>query len=267
MEQLGAHRRTILPVAPPANAAVVVEVAVDSVAGALAAAAAGAHRLELCQGLELGGLTPSLGLVTAVKAAVKVPVFSMLRPRAGDFLYDGAEFAAMLRDVEHLRAAGADGLVSGMLTQDGGLDRARLRDLRSAAARLPLTCHRAFDLAADGARAIDALIELGFARVLTSGHCSNAIDGAAAIRDCVARAGDRLVVMAGAGVCSTNVRELLAATGVREVHLSATTWRPSAMSFRRAGVPMGSSRAPDEYSHRATDGAMVARVVAAVRNG
>ncbi|MFY9345232.1 MAG: copper homeostasis protein CutC [Planctomycetota bacterium] len=249
----------------PANATFTVEVAVDSVAGAEAAAAAGAHRLELCQGLELGGLTPSRGLVDAVLAAVKVPVVAMVRPRPGDFLYDRGEFAAMLRDVDHLRAAGVAGIVAGVLDAEGRIDAARLRELQARAGELPFTCHRAFDLCADALATIDTLCGLGTARVLTSGQAATALAGAATIRACVERARGRLIVMAGAGIRDTNVRELVAATGVREVHLSASTTRASAMTFRRAGVPMGSAPPADEHTLRATDGALLARVVANLR--
>ena len=247
-----------------ANAEVLVEVAVDSVAGAAAAAAAGAKRLELCQSLVEGGLTPSLGLCEAVRAAVKIPVFAMVRPRGGDFLYEHSEFEVMRRDLRHLRAAGVDGIVAGVLLASGELDEARMLELIAAAAPLPFTCHRAFDLCADPARAIETLVAVGAARVLTSGQAASAPAGAACIKACVARAGTRLAVMAGAGVREDNVRALVAETGVREVHLSATAWRGSAMTFQQQGVPMGTKAPEDEYSLRVTDAPMIARVVAAV---
>jgi copper homeostasis protein len=249
----------------PANAPIAIEVAVDSVAGARVAVANGASRLELCAALELGGLTPSLGLLEAVLDAVGVPVFAMVRPRAGDFLYDDGEFLAMRRDAERLAAAGAHGLVSGALTADGAIDTARLRELRAAAPDRPFTCHRAFDLCAEPLAALDALADLGVARVLTSGQAANALAGAAAIRSFVQHAAGRLLVMAGGGVRDANVRGLVAATGVREVHLSAGRWEPSAMAFRRPGVPMGAPPPADEYSRRMTDGSLIARVVAALR--
>ena len=248
-----------------ANAEVLVEVAVDSVAGAVAAAASGAKRLELCQSLVEGGLTPSLGLCEAVRAAVKIPVFAMVRPRGGDFLYERSEFEVMRRDLLHLKAAGVDGIVAGMLLASGELDEARMRELIAAAAPLPLTCHRAFDLCADAARTIETLVAVGAARVLTSGQAPTAPQGAACIGACVARAGARLVVIAGGGVRDDNVRALVAATGVREVHLSATAWRRSGMTFQQKGVPMGTKAPEDEYSMRVTDGSMIGRVVAAVR--
>jgi len=244
---------------------VAVEVTVDSVAGARAAAAAGADRLELCCALLEGGTTPSPGLLAAVRAAVAVPVFAMLRPRGGDFLYDEDEFDVMLRDAAHLRAAGASGFVAGALTAAGELDAGRLAALRAATAPLPLVCHRAFDLCADPHAALAALVRLGVDRVLTSGQARSAPEGAVLLRELVLAAGGRIAVMAGAGVRDANVAELVARTGVTEVHLSATAWRDSGMQFRRPGVPMGASVAPSEYARRETDGGMVARVVAALR--
>ncbi|MBL9075957.1 MAG: copper homeostasis protein CutC [Planctomycetes bacterium] len=242
-----------------------VEVAVDSLAGASTAEAHGADRLELCTSLAEGGLTPSAGLLAAVRAAVRLPVFVMARPRAGDFCYDDGEFAVLLRDVAGARAAGADGIVAGVLCSDGTVDEARLRALVAAAAPLPLTFHRAFDHAADPVPALAALIAAGVARVLTSGQAATALAGAATIARCVAAAGDRLTVMAGAGVCADTVHELVQRTGVREVHLSATTWRPGAMAFRRAAVPIATAVPPAADAVRTTDGAAVAAVVAALR--
>ena len=140
----------------------------ESVAGALAAAAAGAHRIELCADLAAGGLTPSAGLIEAVRAAVSVPVFVMVRPRAGDFLYDESEFRVMQRDVQCAREAGADGVVAGTLLASGDVDRSRLAALVEAARPLPLTFHRAFDVCADPAAAIEVLAAAGVARLLTS---------------------------------------------------------------------------------------------------
>lgn len=247
-----------------ANARVLVEVAVDSVAGAIAAETAGADRVELCASLGEGGLTPSVGLFDAVRDAVRIPVFVMVRPRRGDFLPDAHEFDVMLRDARLLRERGADGIVAGVLLDDGSVDARRMRELVDAGKPLPLTFHRAFDLGANPRAAIDALVAIGAARILTSGQAANAHEGAGTIAQCVRAAHGRIGVIAGGGVRGDNVREIVARTGVREVHLSASAWTTSAMTFRRAGVPMGSPSATDEYAHRTTDGRMVAAVVAAL---
>lgn len=248
----------------PANAPVLVEVAVESVAGAYAAVMGGAGRIELCQSLDEGGLTPSAGLCAAVCAVMTIPVFAMVRPRSGDFLYEPGEVDAMVRDVEALRDAGAAGIVVGALTKDGEVDRRRMAEFVDLASDLPVTFHRAFDVCRDPGEALDALAELGVRRVLTSGQARTAHDGRFAIREAVQRAGDRLSIMAGAGVRPENVARLVEMTGVREVHLSAAGSRDSRMKFRRDGVPMGRA-GEDEYSLRTTEETMVARVVAALR--
>jgi copper homeostasis protein len=250
---------------PPASRpAVLVEVAVDSVAGALAAERGGAHRIELCSSLDEGGLTPTPGLLAAVRAAVALPVFVMLRPRRGDFLYDEHDFVVLRHDLLVLRAIGVDGVVTGFLTADGQVDERRLADVLEHARGLPVTFHRAFDLLADPLAAIDTLARLGCARILTSGQARRAIDGASAIAAANRRAAGRLVLLAGAGVRSEHVRALVDTTGVGEVHLSASVRRASAMTFRRDGVPM-SSAGGQEYEQRTTDEAEVRRVVDALR--
>ncbi|GDY02754.1 copper homeostasis protein CutC [Planctomycetota bacterium] len=242
-----------------------VEIVVDSVAGALAAQRGGAHRLEVCMGLAEGGLTPSLGLLRAIKAAVDLPVMAMVRPRGGDFLYDASEFSIMRADAESLLAAGADGLVFGVLDATGRVDFARMKELVHAAAGKPVTCHRAFDVTADAAQALEDLIALGVKRVLTSGQQSSALLGAALIQTLVTLARGRIGVLAGGGLRANNVAGFLARTGVSEIHLSASGSRQSAMRFRNPNVPMGCDVPDDEYTLRMTDAAEVTAILAAVR--
>ena len=250
--------------AAPANASVPVEVAVDSVAGAETAARAGAARVELCSALLEGGLTPSIGLLVAVREAVSIPVFVMIRPRGGDFLYSPTEFDVMQRDARLAIDHGADGLVTGVLTATGQLDRERMARLRDVGVERPMTCHRAFDLVADPLTALGELEELAFERVLTSGQAASAPAGRDRIAELVEAAGNGVTVMAGAGVRPENAADLARATRCHELHLSATSWRPSAMRYRRDGVPMGSAAPPDEYTVRQTDTEIVAAVVAAL---
>lgn len=197
-----------------------VEVAVDSVASAVMAEAAGADRLELCQCLELGGLTPSLGLLEAVRRRVGIPVFVMVRSVTGPFRYDAAEVEVMASDVRRAREAGAAGVVIGALTADGRIDQAAVRPLIAAAGTLPVTFHRAIDLVADVSGGLDELVAMGVARVLTSGGPSTAFVGRSVLADMVRHAAGRLIILAGGGVRAEHVVELVWTSGVSEVHLS-----------------------------------------------
>lgn len=197
---------------------IVVESCVDSLDAAIASAAGGAHRLELCANLEVGGTTPDPSLVAAVVAAVTIPVYVMVRPRGGSFVHASAEIESMARDLVAAKAAGAAGVVAGALTADGAIDAAALRRLVALAHPLPVTCHRAFDEAADLDAALDAVIDAGVARVLTSGGAPTAVEGTDTLARLVTRAGGRVAIIAGGQVRAHNVRAIIAATGVREVH-------------------------------------------------
>jgi len=216
-----------------------VEVAVDSLAAARAAVDAGAARLELCQALDQGGLTPSLGLVEAVKALVPVPVFVMIRPRAGGFEYSPEEQSLIERDALLAKGARADGIVAGALGANRRVDMELTRRVVAAAAPLPLTFHRAIDLVDDLEAAVTALTAVGVRRVLTSGGAPSAIQGCAAIARMVEAAAGRLMVVAGGGVRGAHLANLVAATGVEEVHLAGVRPAPDQASkgFGVAMVP------------------------------
>lgn len=205
------------------------EVAAGSVASALAAQAGGASRVELCSALELGGLTPSHAAIAAARAQLEIPLYVLVRPRPGDFVYDAAECEIMLDDIAHCRALGCDGVVLGVLDADGGVDVARCRVLVEAASGMGVTFHRAFDVAADPSQALEDIIALGCERVLTSGGKADALVGAAEIRERVQQARGRIAVMAGAGITPDNIAAIAAATGAPEFHASARA-RPPARS-------------------------------------
>ncbi len=204
-----------------------VEVAVDSVVSAVMAAGLGADRLELCQDLELGGTTPSFGLLEAVLERVSIPVVVMIRPRPGDFVYGPEDLRVMEADVRHAVRAGAGGVVVGPLTAEAGIDQDGLKRLVLAAGPAQVTFHRAFDLVGDPLRALDVLVRNGVVRLLTSGGGTTADAGRAVIGRLVEQAGPRLAVMAGGGVVAEHVAGLVAATGVREIHLSGIVLRPA----------------------------------------
>eukprot|EP01137_Pigoraptor_chileana_P025068 Opistho-2@93992 len=228
---------------------VLLEVPVDSVESARAAAEGGAGRIELCAALSEGGLTPSLGCAAAVKAAVRVPVFAMIRPRAGDFLYSDEEFEIMKRDVEYLKGAGVDGFVFGMLTFDGRIDEERCCELLHLMQPLPVTFHRAFDVLADPFLALERLIVLGFDRVLTSGQDSTALEGLPLLAALVRAAGDRIVVVPGGGVSERNIERIVQGCSPQEIHASCRHTVPSGMAHRNGTVHMGGAVYPvHEYS-------------------
>ena len=184
------------------------EVCAEGVDGALAAEVGGADRVELCASLLEGGLTPSLGVIREAVSRLRIPVHVIVRPRGGDFLYSDAEFAAMARDVAVVRAEGAAGVVIGCLRADGSVDEARTSALVAAAAALPVTFHRAFDMTPEPLAALDALMRCGIARVLTSGQRVAASDGLALLRALVARAAGRIAVMACGGLRPSTVGEV-----------------------------------------------------------
>jgi copper homeostasis protein len=200
------------------------EIAVQDVAGALVAVDGGADRLELCVALaETGGLSPSIGLLDAVIATVPahVGVHVLVRPRPGGFTFSADELDVQVRDVRAAVSAGAAGVVVGATTRAGGIDHAAVDALTVAADGREVTFHRALDTIADLEPAIDALVELGVVRVLTSGGAARSIDGVDRLRNTVRHSAGRLQVMAGGGVRPQDIPALLA-EGVSAVHLSAS---------------------------------------------
>ena len=206
------------------------EISVDSVEKALAAARGGADRLELCADLSVGGLTPPRELLRAIREKVHIPVYSMIRPRAGDFVYSDTEFTEMERSIAVATECGTDGVVLGVLKKNRRIDMARTRRLVDLARPLPVTFHRAFDETPDFARALEAVIQTGAARILTSAGAKTALQGAAKLAELVAAARDRvsglanplqpdrIIIVPGAGITHSNIAEVAQKTGAIEFH-------------------------------------------------
>lgn len=197
---------------------ILVEAAVGTLEAALAAERVGPDRIELCVNLNQGGTTPSTGLTAAVIDGTRLPVFVLIRPRAGDFVYADDEIAQMKRDLDTATSIGIAGIVTGALTSDRRVDVEQTRALVKAAGGLPFTFHRAFDAAIDMPDALEQLIDLGVTRVLTSGGAPTALEGAEVIAALVNQARDRITVVAGGGIREHNVTDVIGRTGVREVH-------------------------------------------------
>ena len=224
----------------------ILEICVDDAAGVDAAVAGGADRIELCSALELGGLTPSGALLDhALRAGC--PVHMMIRPRGGGFFYDEDDLALMVEEIGGAVARGAAGVVVGALRPDGGLDRAALARFRDAARDATIVLHRAIDLVPDPVAAVGEAIELGYDKILSSGGASTAVEGMATLAAMVAAAGERLSVIAGSGVTPDNVARIIAGTGVREVHGSASSPGPEPdAATLRLGFATGPRRATNQ---------------------
>jgi copper homeostasis protein len=247
------------------TARILVEVCIGSVADLELAVAAGADRVELCGALELGGLTPSIGLSEAVLVASPLPVVVMLRPRAGGFHYDGHEFAAMQRDAERFLDLGASGLVFGILDQHGRVDSPRCRKLVQSAGTAQTIFHRAFDFVRDQRAALDALIDIGMTRVLTSGGKSTAVEGVAAIRQLNSLADARIQILPGGGINAGNVVETVRATDCNQVHIGAAIRRNDASMPGDAGIELVDQRFTQGPAHRGVSGEAVAQTIAALQ--
>lgn len=214
-----------------------IEVCAASVQSALTAQLAGAHRVELCSGLELGGITPSAATIEKAREILDIEVYVLIRPRSGDFLYSSLEFDVIKRDILFCKSVKTDdgkkvdGVVIGILQKDGQVDVERTKELVELAAPMKVTFHRAFDRAIDPFLSLEKIIETGAHRILTSGQFSNAFEGRFLLQELVEKAGDRISIMPGAGVNAQNIFELARTTQAKEFHLSGKGEIKSKMIF------------------------------------
>ena len=209
----------------------ILEIAVFNISSALAAANAGADRIELCENPTEGGTTPSFGTLKAIREKIIIPVFPIVRPRGGDFLYSDEEFEVIKKDVLLIKDLGFEGIVFGLLKKDGTIDKQRTVKLVELAYPLEVTFHRAFDRAAEPSRSLEEIITCGCQRILTSGQVPNAVAGKELIKQLVQQADERIIIMPGSGVRSNNISELAAYTSAQEFHSSARKIIPSQMEF------------------------------------
>lgn len=228
------------------------ELCAYSVEACYTAAKLGVNRVELCASPAEGGVTPSVATIERVAEIKGLDLSVMIRPRGGDFLYSDDEFRTMLGDIDHARKAGATGVVFGVLTADGRVDVERTRALVEAAKGMETTFHRAVDMTEDYEAAVEAIIEAGCNRILTSGGYDKAIDGKENIRRAVAVSRGRIEIMAGSGVVAANAKELME-LGVDALHFSAKKMVMGGMKYRNPRISMGGSDAVDEFALRTVD--------------
>jgi copper homeostasis protein len=202
-----------------------VEICVGDIASAMAAESGGADRVELCDNLAVGGTTPSAGTIAESCRRLSIPVHVLIRPRAGDFVYSEPEIAVMRHDIERAKSLGAAGVVLGVLTANGTIDRDQTAEFIALARPLCITFHKAFDQTREPLNALETLIELGVERVLTSGGKSTALDGIETLAKLVDRASDKVVVMAGGRLSTSNLEIVIRQSRVSEVHLGSAVSR------------------------------------------
>ena len=230
----------------PAQNRPLLEVCVQSPADCSLAAAGGADRVELCQAIELGGLSPSFGTIAAACKLSPLPVIVLVRPRPGDFVYHPDEIDCVTKDLEQLKALGARGAAFGALTAEGDIDRSALEAWIAASHGLELVFHRAFDSCRAPLESLELLVELGVHRVLSSGGAATAAEGAEQLASWTEVTKGRLEILPGGSIRANNVVELIAKTGAEGVHFRAPkTQRPES-----TGLPLGTS---DTGLYEATD--------------
>jgi copper homeostasis protein len=215
------------------------EVCIDSVESAIAAERGGANRVELCADLLEGGVTPGAGLIASVRRHIAIDLFVMIRSRAGDFCYTDFEFEVMREEILSARRLGADGVVLGLLDEDGHVDLHRTRELVELAAPMPVTFHRAIDMTPDPVAALEDVVSTGATRILTSGGAPSVPLGLVTIARMVDAARGRVSIMPGGGIRPHNIVAIAQATGALEFHASARTEFPSPVRFRKPGMTMG----------------------------
>jgi copper homeostasis protein len=230
----------------------IVEACVDSVESAIAAEKGGAARVELCCALLEGGLTPSAGAIALARKSLSIGLNVIIRPRGGDFLHTTIEHDVMLRDIDTAKELGADGVVIGVLTASGDVDVARTRELLECARPMSVTFHRAFDMTRDPFAALDTLVSLGIDRVLTSGQEESALEGLDLLKELVARARDRIVVMVCGNLSEKNIARVAKETKAKEIHITGFLDVESGMTFRNPRVYMGGLLRPPEYTRSVT---------------
>ena len=237
-----------------------IEICLESVQSVLAAQKGGADRVEFCSDLFEGGLTPTLGAFRMARKYATIPMNVMIRPRGGDFCYTDLEFETMLEDARIFKEEGANGIVFGILTPDGHIDKERSQILIDRVRPLEVTFHRAFDMTINGFEALEDLIRLGVDRVLSSGLEATVPEGADTLSELVKQADNRIIVMPGCGITERNFKKLQKQIGASEYHVYLPNEYPSQMLYHPSHIYMGGLLRQNEFSLLGTESSAVATI-------
>ncbi len=224
------------------------EVCANGIHSAINAQQAGAHRIELCENLEGGGTTPSIGTIKLVREKLSIPIHVLIRPRSGDFIYSNEELEIMKINIKFCKLNGINGVVLAILKLDGTIDIERCKELVQLAKPMSVTFQRAFDFVKDPFASMEEIISLGCDRILTSGQKQNVLDGSELIHQLVQQANNRIILLAGAGINEENIQEVVKRTSTHEFHFSAKTKVESSMQYKKEGLNLGSETA-DEFNY------------------
>ncbi len=217
--------------------------------------------MELCTNLYEGGTTPSMGEISLARERLHIDLNVLIRPRGGDFLYSKDEIEIIKRDILHCKKIGVDSVVFGFLKTDGSIDKELTTELTQLARPMSVTFHRAFDMSRNPEKALEELIKIGVERVLSSGAKNKAIDGVELLHKLVVRAEERIIVMPGSGINSTNILEIIRKTEAKEYHVSERQNQSSKMDFKRKQIFMGGLPQIPEYEKRVIDVAGIKKIM------
>ncbi len=247
------------------NKDILVEICCGSLLDVIEAEKGGADRVELNSSLSLGGFTPSAGTIAEVKKRTSIPVMVMIRPRGGGFCYTEEEIYTMERDIDIAIELGADGIVFGILTEDGTVDTNQCRRLMKRCEGKEIVFHRAFDVTPCPMEALDQIIDLGFDRILTSGQGRTAYDGIPTLKRLIKHSENRIEILVGGGVRDHNVSEICRETGCTQIHMGPLKDVPDYSTRHNASVNFATSRLPKEGVYQIVDRHMVENVCRLVK--
>jgi len=217
-------------------AKIILEVCAFNIQSGIIAERVGARRVELCDNPVEGGTTPSFGAIKQTRESISIALYPIIRPRAGNYFYDDHEFEIMRKDILLCKELGCDGISVGIQLQNGEIDTERLKKITAWAYPMGITCNRVFDAAPDPFKALEDIIACGCERVLTSGQKTAAPDATDLLAKLIAAADDRITIMPGAGIRSSNIEKLMKETGATEYHTSARKKMDDTVSYQNHEV-------------------------------